>query len=223
MSNAKDLTGSRVGKLLLLERKRENNKTYYYCKCDCGNEKWIRADNLTKSNPTLSCGCLSKETQFKANDISNKRFGRLIALNATENRDKNNGSIIWECYCDCGNIAYITESKLQSGAIISCGCYRKEYEYLQGKKIGTIHVKNNIIDNTNIQVISTSKPMKHNTSGYKGVLWDSERKKWKAEIIFQKKKYFLGRYDKKEDAIKARKEAEEKLHKEFLRSLKNER
>ena len=65
--------------------------------------------------------------------------------------------------------------------------------------------------------------MKHNTSGYKGVLWDSERKKWKAEIIFQKKKYFLGRYDKKEDAIKARKEAEEKLHKEFLRSLKNER
>lgn len=223
MSKAKDLTGSRVGKLLLLERKRENNKTYYYCKCGCGNEKWIRADNLTKSNPTLSCGCLSKETQFKANNISNKRFGRLIALNTTENRDKNNGSIIWECYCDCGNIAYVTESKLQSGAIISCGCYRKEYEYLQGKKIGTIHVKNNIIDNTNIQVISTSKPMKHNTSGYKGVLWDSERKKWKAEIIFQKKKYFLGRYDKKEDAIKARKEAEEKLHKEFLRSLKNER
>ena len=223
MSNVKDLTGSRVGKLLLLERKRENNKTFYYCKCDCGNEKWIRADNLTKSNPTLSCGCLSKETQFKANDISNKRFGRLIALNTTENRDKNNGSIIWKCKCDCGNISYVAEYFLQSGRVISCGCYRSEYEREHGKIIGSIHVKNNIISDTNLQVISTDKVMAHNTSGHKGVLWDSERKKWKAEIIFQKKKYFLGRYDKKEDAIKAREEAEEKLHKEFLRSLKNER
>ena len=34
---AKDLTGNKIGKLLLTERKRENNRTYYYCKCDCGN------------------------------------------------------------------------------------------------------------------------------------------------------------------------------------------
>ena len=38
----------------------------------------------------------------------------------------------------------------------------------------------------------------------------------------QKKKYYLGRYEKKEDAIKARKDAEEKLHKEFLRNLEKE-
>jgi len=39
-------------------------------------------------------------------------------------------------------------------------------------------------------------------------------------IEFKKKKYYLGRYIKKEDAIKARKEAEDKLHKEFLKNMK---
>ena len=40
---------------------------------------------------------------------------------------------------------------------------------------------------------------------------------WKAEIIFKNKKYYLGRYENKQDAIKARKEAEEKMHKKFLK------
>lgn len=89
--------------------------------------------------------------------------------------------------------------------------------------VGEYHIKNHIIDDTNIQVISSAKPYSTNTSGHKGVLWDSERKKWKAEIRFQKKVYYLGRYDNKEDAIKAREEAEEKYHKEFLRNLKDKK
>lgn len=220
MSRANDLTGSRVGKLLLLERKRENKKTFYYCKCDCGNEKWIRADNITsKKHPTRSCGCLAKETLFKAKDISGERFGRLIAINSIEERDRYNGSVIWECKCDCGNNVKVSAGDLTDGRILSCGCLKKEHEVEHGKEIGAIHVKTNIIEGTNIKVIGTDKPTKANTSGYKGVLWDRERGKWKAEIIFKKKKYYLGRYDKKEDAIKARKEAEEKLHKEFLRNV----
>ena len=221
MSRAKDLTGSRAGKLLLLERKRENNKTFYYCKCDCGNEKWIRADHInSKKNPVRSCGCLAKETLFKAKDISGERFGRLIAVNPTEERDRYNGSVIWECKCDCGNDnVKVSAGDLSGGGILSCGCLRKEYEIKHGKEIGALHVKTKIIEDTNIQVIGADKPSKANTSGYKGVLWDSERKKWKAEIIFKKKKYYLGRYNNKEDAIKARKEAEEKLHKKFLRTV----
>ena len=219
MSKAKDLTGSRVGKLLLLERKRENNKTFYYCRCDCGNEKWIRADALTKEKPTLSCGCLSKETQFKGKDIRDKVFGRLKAIKPTTDRDRNNGSVIWECKCNCGNVAYISETDLSSGVVVSCGCYRKEIQQLRGKKIGKLHIDKHIVEDTNLQVISTSKPMRHNTSGYKGVIWDSNRNKWKAEIYFKKKCYFLGRYNKKEDAIKVRKEAEEKLHKAFIKDL----
>lgn len=41
MTKAKDYTGERFGKLVAIERKREDDCTYYLCKCDCGKEKWI--------------------------------------------------------------------------------------------------------------------------------------------------------------------------------------
>ena len=50
--------------------------------------------------------------------------------------------------------------------------------------------------------------------------WDNERKKWKAIIHFKKKRYYLGRYDKKEDAIKARQEAEERFFKPIIDEYK---
>ena len=223
MSYQKDLTGTKLGLLTLVDRKRENNRTYYLCECQCGNKKWIRADSLSKKNPTLSCGCLAEDTQFKANDISGKRFGRLIAITATDERCRNNGSVIWKCKCDCGNISYVAQGDLQKGVVSSCGCYRKDLGKEKGRKVGEYHIKNHIIDDTNIQIISSTKPYSTNTSGHKGVLWDSARKKWKAEIRFKKKFYYLGRYDNKEDAIKVREEAEEKLHKEFIRNLKNKK
>ena len=43
-----------------------------------------------------------------------------------------------------------------------------------------------------------------------------DNKKWQAYIMFKKKMYHLGMYDKKEDAAKARKEAEDKYFNAFL-------
>ncbi|GKS12834.1 hypothetical protein YDYSY3_38340 [Paenibacillus chitinolyticus] len=60
-----------------------------------------------------------------------------------------------------------------------------------------------------------------NTSGTTGVYFESKRNKWSAEIMFQMKKYRLGRYTDKTDAIKARMEAEEKLQGDFLKWYKS--
>ncbi|HFO7542632.1 TPA: HNH endonuclease signature motif containing protein [Escherichia coli] len=49
---------------------------------------------------------------------------------------------------------------------------------------------------------------KNNTSGYIGVYWDKEREKWYSQIWVNYKCITLGRFDKMEDAIKARQEAE---------------
>lgn len=49
---------------------------------------------------------------------------------------------------------------------------------------------------------------KNNKSGYTGVSWDNRQCKWVAQIGHNSKAICLGRYDKIEDAIKARKEAE---------------
>lgn len=211
-----DLTGQKIGKLKILERKRENNRTYYYCKCDCNNKLWIRADSLTKKNPTQSCGCASEETQFKPKDISNKRFGRLVTLKPTEKRTEYNGSIIWECRCKCGNICYISECDLTRNGVKSCGCLGKENSKNNMQKAIYKHLREHIVEGTNIPVISRKEVNATNTSGVTGVTWDKSRNMWIAQIQFKKEHYFLGRRKNKEDAIKLRKEAEEKLFDKFL-------
>jgi hypothetical protein len=77
MSSSKDLTGSTIGNFELLERKREDKRTYYYCKCKlCDNKKWIRADSL-KDKRIKSCGCYNNENNlYKAKDIKNNKYGR---------------------------------------------------------------------------------------------------------------------------------------------------
>ena len=209
--------GDRVGKLTLLERKRENKRTYFYCRCDCGTEKWVRDDTL---KVIVSCGCYNREKNlFKPKDITGKRFGRLIALKPLADRDRFSGSIVWLCKCDCGNIAKVIESSLVRGATTSCGCVQQEARRENIKKATQKNVETNIVEHTNIKHISRTKPIKSNTSGVTGVRWDESRQKWLAQIEFQGKRHYLGRYKNKEDAIKARKEAEEKYFKNFLNNL----
>jgi hypothetical protein len=54
-----------------------------------------------------------------------------------------------------------------------------------------------------------------------GIIWDKFRSKWKAIITFNNKQIYLGRFNEKEDAIQARKEAEMKYFKEFAPSIAN--
>ena len=77
-------------------------------------------------------------------------------------------------------------------------------------------------DNTCLNSL-TQKKSKNNTSGVKGVSWDSSRGKWRAQITFKRKNYGLGSYSTKEEAIRARKEAEEKLFKPILEKYNYEK
>lgn len=56
-----NLIGLKFNKLTVIEFfKRENNRTYWLCKCECGNIIKIRADSL-KSGKVFSCGCYAKK------------------------------------------------------------------------------------------------------------------------------------------------------------------
>lgn len=62
------------------------------------------------------------------------------------------------------------------------------------------------------------KVRKNNTSGHKGVNWFKRDSNWEVKIMVDYKAIYLGRYKSLEEAIKVRKEAEEKYFGEFRRA-----
>jgi hypothetical protein len=57
-----DLTGQKFGRLTVIERaypNTKNNRIKWLCKCECGKEKSIRAEDL-RSGAIKSCGCLKR-------------------------------------------------------------------------------------------------------------------------------------------------------------------
>lgn len=66
MGKIKDLSGTQVGRLLVIERaedfisKNGEKRTMWRCKCECGKYINVRSDCLNGTH-TLSCGCYHKE------------------------------------------------------------------------------------------------------------------------------------------------------------------
>ena len=58
-------------------------------------------------------------------DLTNNKFGRLVAIRPTDKRGAD-GSVVWECMCECGNTSLVTSTNLRSGNTLSCGCYERD-------------------------------------------------------------------------------------------------
>lgn len=215
---AKDYIGKKINKLTIIDVLRENKRTYFVTKCECGNRKTIRADSVLNGK-IVSCGCYNKEHNYlKPLDLTGEKFGRLKVMKKTNQRGKN-GSIIWECLCECGNKVYAGEDVLKKGSVRSCGCFATEQRMAKMKELAESQKETNYIEGTSLFSLNAKIPST-NTSGHKGVTWDKNRNLWAAQIVFKGKNYHLGRYANKEEAIKARENAEEKIFKKFLEEHK---
>lgn len=80
-------------------------------------------------------------------------------------------------------------------------------------------IEQNLKYHTNLQVIRDDKPPKNNTSGVKGVTWDKETHKWYAYISVHRKRISLGRFKDFEEAVKARKAAENEYFRPILEEV----
>ncbi len=70
-------------------------------------------------------------------DITGQRFGKLVAIEPTEKRE-GNGSVVWKCQCDCGNVTYVSQNTLRIQR--SCGCEAIRLDDLTGKRFGRLTV-----------------------------------------------------------------------------------
>lgn len=144
---AKDIVGERFGRLVVVGRTFNIGKDVaWLCKCDCGNEKVSRTTSL-RSGDIVSCGC-KREEITTPHDITNKKFGRLTAIELTGRRSPK-GEAYWKCQCECGNVTEARKSRLSGGHTQSCGCLNKELTSkrqseagyrLRGKKFGKLTV-----------------------------------------------------------------------------------
>lgn len=208
----RDLAGEQFGRLLVLyptDKRMDGGSVVWHCQCSCGNSADVSSRRLVRGK-VRSCGCLSNPP---LENLIGKTFGRLTVKECVgrERKTLTNSKITvtyWKCKCVCGNTVIVKQSELQSGDTKSCGCLQKDRAREALK----------LLDHTSAAIIErTCKgPRSSNKSGYTGVYYDKRTGKWMAYINFKKKRYWLGRYEAIEDAVKIRKEAEKRLFGEFL-------
>ncbi|WP_270996136.1 hypothetical protein [Listeria seeligeri] len=234
-----DLLGKKIGRLTVVEKlgKREGGGGQEWrCHCECGKTDYIATtSHLNKNTGIKSCGCYFKEVRLKnlskkkKFDLTGKKIGRLLVVKevATDKPGRN-----WLCICDCGNEYVTTTSHLnRKTGVKSCGCYVKELAknnsktytknatkemYQEASKKIKQSMKNNNewVENTRLSSILSENLRSDNKSGHRGVTFKDN--KWVARICVSGKEYYLGSFDRKEEAIVAREEGEELYFKPIL-------
>lgn len=159
-------------------------------------------------------------------DITGQKFGKLTVLDGMA---KKKNYVI--CQCECGAIKEVLKPSLLSGATRSCGgkgCrVRRENSINRVKSVPQQHFsgihnyksfenEERVLDINKVyrkmyEISKKPSVSKRNSSGYIGVTWHKKSHRWRAIIGFKGEKIYLGSFKIFEDAVKARKEAEELL------------
>ena len=146
-------------------------------------------------------------------NLSGQKFGKLTVLEPAENIA---GRTAWKCRCDCGQEIVVTTRRLRGGHRTSCGC-DKALDGRSPAEIGRASLT--YVDGTCVEMFRATTRRRNNTSGVPGVDWVAAKGLWRATICFQGKRRYLGGYHKLEDAVKARKRAEEELFEPLIQEF----
>lgn len=136
MPAPKNYVGKRFGMLVVLKRKRENNITYYYCKCDCGEKKWMQGSVLIHAT---SCGCLRNEklrhnvNLTKAHLDKNIVDGSNLAVIKRETPKSNNKSGVTGVHWDKTREKWLSQINLK-GKHYFLGRFKNKEDAIEARK-----------------------------------------------------------------------------------------
>ena len=234
-----DLTGMKFGRLTVIKQ----GEDYISCgrpiarwvvSCECNPEKeFLVLQKDLKRGHVKSCGCMRKEIAIK-NGLNSKGKQHHKRIN---NYDLSGdygvgftgkGEKFYFDKEDYDTIKNYYWSIDQRGYVVTNinGQPTTMHRMIMNVKDRTLvvdHMFHNTTDNRKSQLrLCTSaensrnaKTPKTNKSGVTGVHFDKAKNKWMATIKVNRKTHYLGRYVNKNDAINARKAAEEKYFKDF--------
>lgn len=234
MGKIKDITGQRFGRLTAIKmvgykESKYGNSAVWLCHCDCGNDVEIVGSQL-RCGHTKSCGCIHREVLIKNNkERANKNNYDLsgeygIGYDHNGNKfyfDLEDYDKIKDYYWLVNKNGYVVTSnnkKHMHRVIMDI-----DSETWRNVQVDHIHGDGNRNDNSkdNLRIVTPSqngmnkKIYYNNTSGYTGVYWIKSRNRWASYITVESNIIYLGSYLNKEDAIQARKQAEEKYFGEY--------
>lgn len=141
-----------------------------------------------------------------------RRFGKLVVICRSEKRGSRGARTVplWECRCDCGNLTYKATDTLTNSEMSMCNECAEKYAAAKMRE------KAGFVEGTQLSRIKSDKPIATNSSGARGVYLDRRSGKWRARLKFKGKLMNFGSYTNFDDAVKARKEAENLIYGEFL-------
>lgn len=196
-----ELIGFESGKLTVVKVYYNNKQRHVICKCSCGKEIDFLSLIFISRRPK-SCGCAKN--------------------NGTKPKHNMWGTRIYEVWADMKNRCCCEKSKCYKNyggrGIIVC---KKWMEFINFYNWA---INNGYSDNLTLDRIDNNKGYspdncrftdrhiqivnqrirRENKSGYKGVWWNEKEERWESYININHKKYHLGKYKNKKEAVEAR-------------------
>lgn len=224
MSNALDLTGQKIGMLTVKGRapdvivgKDKRHLRAWYCDCDCGTKDFVTTTEKLRKEKYKSCGCLSKSNRFQTHPNKYELCEDYVIF-YTHNNEK--------FYIDVKDVDLVKQYTwcINKGYVVNRdGILLHRLITNPPSNMDVDHINHNKLDNRrcNLRIVFDYENMwnqkisKNNTSGVTGVYFEKNTGKWIAKIYVNGKQIFLGRFNAFEEAVRVRKEAEEKYFGEY--------
>lgn len=223
----------RFGRLTVIKQAEDyvrpdgRREAQWLCKCDCGNEVIVISTSL-KRGLTKSCGCFMRERVYETHKKENKydlsgKYGIGYTYKGDEFYfDLDDYTLIKE-YCWCiDREGYVSTNLWDDDKKKSIRMHRLIIN-VSDKKDEIDHINNNKKDNRkcNLRIVTRSQNgmnrgvQSNNKTGVTGVTFYEPYDKWNSQIALNGKHINLGYFSDFEDAVKARKEAEERYFGEY--------
>lgn len=208
-------------------------KKRWLCRCDCGNEIYADAHALLVGR-AKSCGCFvadkmkaRRSVAVEPAPIPGARFipltRGLFAIVSEEDFERLS-KMAWYAWWDKEyDIFYaVRHARHEDGRRYTVFMHREIVNTPQGMLTDHIH-PDRTLDNrrSNLRIVTiqqsnlNKRMQRGNTCGFKGVWQDKGKKKWRARIKLNGKRYNLGGFNTKEMAYAAYCVAAKRLHGEF--------
>lgn len=232
---SKRLEGKTFGRLSVLgldeELSLKKRSAYWRCKCICGTEVSVLQARLLNGEKT-SCGCAKIEATINYNRTQKTKKNEYrivgnVVIGKCFNKDvefmfdlEDFDKVKDYCWFEDGH-GYVNARDKKLNKTVKMHRIILDLDF--GDKEIVDHINHNGMDNRKINLRKCDRSknamnaelQSNNTSGVCGVSYDKSCNRWCAYIRKNNKNYNLGSYLNFEDAVRARKRAEETMFGEY--------